>query len=245
MLGRFLLGVFIVLIIVVVLELFQGWIAASSPPLLRCQIPLPEKSIPARILTAILAQEDTEFFSHGGVNLDEVYSSIKENLNARRIVRGASTIDMQVAALCFRYPQLQWRWIAKVREMILSLFLQRYFTKDEILQMYVIAAPLGTSDGTEGFPNAALFYFQKELDQLTKREAWSLVTTLRNRERLNPKMTKNLHVMTPQVQRVLKRSIYRQLDREANLLLPLQRIAWVNSQASTFSKDDHSLVDIP
>lgn len=130
--------------------------------------------IPEKLQTAILEFEDRSFYSHPGINPFAIARALSSNLKQRRVVSGGSTITMQVARL---YSQRERTLINKVYEAFISLKLELFYSKDEILRMYLNNAPYGSN--IVGIRSAAYKYYHKEIDQLTWAEA-SLFAVLPN-----------------------------------------------------------------
>ncbi len=130
---------------------------------------VPITAIPPRLVQAFLAAEDKNFYSHGGVDaagilratIDNVYNVMQD----RRLV-GASTITQQVAKNFLLSSDVTFD--RKLREALLALRLERAFTKDQILELYLNEIYLGS--GSYGVAAAALNYFDKPLDELTIAE---------------------------------------------------------------------------
>ncbi len=127
---------------------------------LQSRTPIPEK-----LQIAVLNYEDRNFYQHLGVDPKGILRAIRDNLfKAKR--SGGSTISMQVAKLFA--PKT--RTLAnKYQEIIHALKIERNFTKDEILAMYLNNAPYGGN--IVGYETASLLYFQKYPQELTWAEA--------------------------------------------------------------------------
>jgi penicillin-binding protein 1A len=131
---------------------------------------VPIDAIPKRVIDAFLAAEDKDFYNHPGVDLRRVFIAAVQNLaqlgrNRRPI--GASTITQQVAKNFLLTNEVSLE--RKVKEAILSFRMERAFSKDRILELYLNEIYLGA--GAYGVASAALTYFDKSLDQLTPAEA--------------------------------------------------------------------------
>ena len=131
---------------------------------------MPVAAIPRRVIHAFLASEDKTFYQHGGVDLPGILRAIVTNLvnyaTNRRPV-GASTITQQVAKNFLLSNEVSIK--RKIKEAILAFRIERAFTKDEILELYLNEIYLGF--GSYGIAAAALNYFDKPLDELTLAEA--------------------------------------------------------------------------
>ncbi|MEE9301108.1 MAG: penicillin-binding protein 1A [Alphaproteobacteria bacterium] len=131
---------------------------------------VPVSAFPKTVIDAFLAAEDKNFYEHIGVDFSSVFRAIYTNLNNwrknRRLV-GASTITQQVAKNFLLSNELSYE--RKIKEAILALRIERAFSKDQILELYLNEIYLGFA--SYGVPAAALNYFDKSLDELTLGEA--------------------------------------------------------------------------
>jgi penicillin-binding protein 1A len=131
---------------------------------------VPVQVIPRRVIHAFLSAEDQNFYHHSGVDIVAVGRAIVTNvihvLQDRRPV-GASTITQQVAKNFLLSNEV--KITRKIREAILSMRIEKAFTKDRILELYMNEIYLGY--GSYGVAAAALNYFNKSLDELTIAEA--------------------------------------------------------------------------
>jgi len=130
---------------------------------------VPIDNIPQNVVHAFISAEDKNFYEHGGLDLRGIIraaiSNVGNVLNGRRL-EGASTITQQVAKN-FLLSSEQ-RIERKVREMILSRRIERAFTKDQIIELYLNEIYLGNR--AYGVAAAALNYFGKSLDELELHE---------------------------------------------------------------------------
>ncbi len=131
---------------------------------------VPIKAIPKRVINAFLAAEDKTFYSHPGIDIPSVVKAAWINLinygRDRRPV-GASTITQQVTKNFLLSNELSYG--RKVKEAILALRIEKAFSKDRILELYLNQIYLGS--GNYGVAAAAINYFNKSLDELTIAEA--------------------------------------------------------------------------
>jgi penicillin-binding protein 1C len=135
----------------------------------RTYIPLDEIS-PA-LLAATISIEDKEFYAHRGFDLFAILRAFWQNLNSGETVSGASTITQQLArALLFTPEERGERtYLRKLREAILASEVERRYTKDQILELYLNEIYYGNL--AYGVEAAAETYFGKPADQLTLGEA--------------------------------------------------------------------------
>lgn len=132
---------------------------------------------------AVIAAEDSSFYDHKGVDPRAILRSAWINLRHGRTMQGASTITQQLARNLFltREQTLD----RKVREAILALRLERVFTKDRILEMYLNMIYFG--HGAWGIHSAAQLYFNKEPSDMTLSEAAVLAGIIKAPEYYTPK----------------------------------------------------------
>ena len=124
--------------------------------------------IPPRLKLAVLNYEDRKFYSHSGIDYLAIVRAIKTNLLEKRRV-GASTITMQGIKL---YKRRERTYLSKIKEIIESYKLERNFTKDEILKLYLNNAPYGSN--IVGYETASQLYFGKSAKNLTWAEGATL-----------------------------------------------------------------------
>jgi penicillin-binding protein 1A len=131
---------------------------------------VPLSAIPKDVVNAFLAAEDKNFFEHFGVDPMSVVSALFTNLSNlggdRRLV-GASTITQQVAKNFLLSSELSFS--RKIKEAILAMRIERSYSKERILELYLNQIYLGA--GSYGVAAAAIDYFGKSLNELTIAEA--------------------------------------------------------------------------
>ncbi len=123
--------------------------------------------IPKIVSNAFISAEDSRFYQHQGFDMQSISRAVLKNFEAGHIVQGASTITQQVAKMMYLSPEK--KYMRKVKEAILAYKIDRYLTKDEILNLYLNQIYLG--HGTYGIESAALGYFGKSAHALTLPEA--------------------------------------------------------------------------
>lgn len=148
---------------------------------------VPVEEIPKRVINAVVASEDQRFFSHPGVDpiglTRAVLVVIRDKLSgSTKRMKGASTITQQVAQnfLLGR----EYSFDRKIREAILAFRIERAFTKDHILELYLNEVYFGF--GAYGIASASMNYFNKSLDELTISEAAFLAGVLKGPNNYNP-----------------------------------------------------------
>ncbi|MGJ3231814.1 MAG: transglycosylase domain-containing protein [Oceanicaulis sp.] len=138
--------------------------------------------LPERLVDAVLAVEDRRFYSHFGVDVMGSGRALLANLRAGRVVQGGSTITQQLAKNLFLSSERTYK--RKAQEMLLALWLERKFTKDEILALYLNRVYFGA--GAWGAEAAARRYFGKPADALSIGEAALLAGLLKAPSRYAP-----------------------------------------------------------
>ncbi|MDA1091212.1 MAG: PBP1A family penicillin-binding protein [Proteobacteria bacterium] len=137
--------------------------------------------LPKALPQAVLATEDRRFYSHFGIDIIGLGRAMAANLRAGRIVQGGSTITQQVAKNLFLTPERTLK--RKIQELMLALWLEQKFTKDQILTIYLNRVYLGT--GTYGVDAAAKKYFGRPAERLTVYQAAMLAGLLKAPSRYN------------------------------------------------------------
>jgi penicillin-binding protein 1A len=133
---------------------------------------VPINTVPKRVIAAFLSAEDSRFYQHGGVDFQGIARAVFKLVEAKmqgksRRVEGASTITQQVAK---NFLLTSERSIdRKIKEAILALRIERTYSKDKILELYLNEIYLGI--GAYGVAAASLSYYNKELQDLTIEEA--------------------------------------------------------------------------
>jgi len=140
------------------------------------------EEVPKYLPEAILAIEDRRFYHHFGIDPMGLLRAAFRDVLALHVVQGGSTITQQLAKNLFLTPERTLR--RKVQEMILALWLEHTYSKDEILTAYLNRVYLGA--GTYGVDAAAHTYFGKSARDVNLREAAILAGLLRAPSRFAP-----------------------------------------------------------
>ena len=146
-------------------------------------LPARLRDLPAALPEAVLATEDRRFYRHFGVDPVGLARAAFVNLGAGRVVQGGSTITQQVAKILFLTPERTLK--RKVQELLLALWLEHRFSKDQILTVYLNRVYLGA--GTYGVEAAARKYFGKPARRLSTYQAAMLAGLLKAPSRYNPR----------------------------------------------------------
>jgi penicillin-binding protein 1C len=144
--------------------------------------PVALDQVPTDLVACTLAAEDKRFRSHGGIDLLATARAAKDALLHRRTVSGASTITQQLVKLSS--PPAPRSLRTKLREALLARHLEMKWSKDQILSAYLNRLPYGNH--RTGPAEAARFYFQKPLADLSLGESALLAGLPQAPSRLNP-----------------------------------------------------------
>lgn len=138
--------------------------------------------LPVYVPQAVIAIEDRRFYSHFGVDPIGLLRAAFANFHAGHVVEGGSTITQQLAKNLFLKPD---RTIErKLQEMVLALWLEAKYSKDDILQLYLNRVYYGA--GATGVEKAAQKYFRKSARDVTIAEAATLAAVLKAPSNYNP-----------------------------------------------------------
>ncbi|MFW5908018.1 MAG: penicillin-binding protein 1A [Desulfosalsimonas sp.] len=131
------------------------------------RIVVPLSKMPDYLIHAFVATEDARFYEHEGIDFYSIFRAFLKNIEARSIVQGGSTITQQVAKSFFLTPERSYR--RKIREAILAYRIDKHFSKQEILYLYLNQIYLG--NGAYGVEAASRNYFGKSAEKLSIAEA--------------------------------------------------------------------------
>ena len=158
------------------------FVYARDGRLLRCFIsvddywrkPVALEDISPLLIKSVLAREDRWFYYHPGVNVFSLFEALIDNIKAGEIVRGGSTITMQIARMIEPKPRTV---KSKLIEILRAMQLELHYSKSELLELYFNIAPYGGN--IEGIGAASYFYFDKSPIELTAGQA-ALLTSIPN-----------------------------------------------------------------
>ena len=146
---------------------------------------IPYESIPKKVIYSFLSSEDKNFFSHPGVDAKSITRAIIKNLQnifSEKRLEGASTITQQVAKNFLLSSEVSLK--RKIKEAILAFRIERAYTKERIMELYLNQIYLG--QGTYGIAAASLEYFDKAVGDLNYEEAALLAALPRAPSKYNP-----------------------------------------------------------
>ena len=145
--------------------------------------------LPPYVPQALMAVEDRRFYSHFGVDVIGLFRAAYTNYRAGRVVQGGSTVTQQLAKNFLqnqgKYSVHDRSFRRKIQEVILAVWLELKFTKDQIMTMYLNRVYFGA--GTFGIEAAAQKYYYKPAKHLTVYEAATIAGLLKAPSRYSPK----------------------------------------------------------
>ena len=177
--------------------------------------------LPVHLANAVIAIEDRRFRYHFGLDPIGLTRAMSRNIRARRLVEGGSTLTQQLAKNMFLTPERSFR--RKVQELVLALWLEAKFSKDEILEMYLNRVYFGA--GAYGVDAAALRYFNKSARLVSLPEAAMLAGLLRAPSYYSP-------VGNPQ----------RARERAATVLAAMANAGFIAPGAEKSARDNPALI---
>ncbi|WP_019677346.1 penicillin-binding protein 1C [Arsukibacterium perlucidum] len=163
-------------------ELLSLQLAADQ----RYRLQLPLQDIAPALQQATLLYEDRDFYQHFGLDISAIARAFWQSVVRQGRRQGASTISMQLARL--RYKLNTSNLAGKLRQVAYALYLERHFSKDQLLEAYFNYAPYGGN--IEGVAAASLIYFGKEAADLTLPEALALSVIPQNPNLRSPLSSK-------------------------------------------------------
>ncbi|QJE74724.1 PBP1A family penicillin-binding protein [Aerophototrophica crusticola] len=208
------------------------------------------RDLPPHLINALLATEDSRFWSHFGIDPIGIARAALANWKAGRTVQGASTITQQLVKNLFLTPEQTMK--RKAQEAILAVWLESKYSKEEILTAYLNRVYLGA--GTFGVDAAARTYFDKPATELNLREAAIIVGLLKAPSRYAPTASEDKALQRASVvlAEMVEQGYIGEAERKAALAVP--RVpkrkpgqegdgryfaAWVADQVAAFVGPDH------
>lgn len=143
---------------------------------------IPLKELPPCLVDALLATEDRRFFHHWGIDLYGIARALANNITQGKITQGASTITQQLSRTLFL--NLEQTLSRKIKEALTALRIERTYSKEEILEMYLNQCYFGK--GAHGIQAAAQVFFSKNARELALSECALLVGILKAPNRYSP-----------------------------------------------------------
>ncbi|MBN9147656.1 MULTISPECIES: penicillin-binding protein 1A [unclassified Nitrobacter] len=146
---------------------------------------LPIQAVPKLVINAFLAAEDKNFYEHGGIDYSGMARAAllyAQNYGSNKRPQGASTITQQVAKNFLLTNEVS--FTRKIKEALLAMRIERAYSKDKILELYLNEIYLGL--GAYGIAAASLVYFDKSVNELTVAEAAYLAALPKAPSTLHP-----------------------------------------------------------
>jgi monofunctional biosynthetic peptidoglycan transglycosylase len=150
---------------------------------------VPLARVSRHLIHAVLASEDQNFFGHEGVDWKAIEESIEKDMEKRRFARGGSTITQQLAKNL--YFGTRKSLVRKVRELVVTRWLEADLSKTRILALYLNLIEWG--DGVYGCDAAARHWYGRPASDLSAAEAAGLAAMIPNPRRLNPRVDSARH----------------------------------------------------
>lgn len=197
-------------------------------------IPVNLQDVNPWLILSVLAAEDKRFFEHGGVDLKASARALWQNINAGRVVSGASTITQQlVNAISPKERNLK----GKIKEAYSAAMLEREMSKEEILQAYLNTVNFGGN--VYGVGAAALVYFDTNAASLSLSQSAFLAGLIKSPTRYNP--LKNLPEALKRRGEVLKRMLENGFINEELYKLALEENIKISKQDKKFTAPHYGL----
>jgi penicillin-binding protein 1A len=150
--------------------------------------PVALDSIPFYLKEALIATEDRKFYTHSGIHLKGIARALIKDILAGEFVEGASTITQQLAKTLFLTSRKT--VVRKIKEAILAFQLERRYTKDEILELYLNQVYFGS--GAYGVKSAAEIFFNKSVGALNLAECALIAGMPKSPSRYSPLINEDL-----------------------------------------------------
>src|ERR1051326_1326993 len=181
------------------------------------------KELPKELVDALIATEDKNFYDHWGVDLPRFLRAMVKNALLLKLREGASTITQQLARNLYDLKganeSVFGKMTRKIREFITAVQIEKNYTKDEILEMYLSVAYFGRS--AYGIASAAQIYFGKNPSDLTLAEGSLLIGMLKGPGTFDP-----------------LRHYQRCIERRNTVLDQMVKYSYLTSEKAQAAKDD-------
>ena len=157
--------------------------------------------LPKIYLDAVVAVEDHRFYNHPGIDIIAIGRAAINDIKAMKLVEGGSTITQQLSKNIYFTQEKS--FIRKIAEIFMAFNIEKNYSKDEILELYVNTSYFG--DGYTGIREASLGYFGKEPQNLSDGEAVMLAGIPNSPSNYSP--TKNPELAKKRQKQVLDRMV--------------------------------------
>ncbi len=207
---------------------------------------IPYESIPDKVINAFLSAEDKNFFSHPGIDAKGILRAIIKNIkniSQNKRLEGASTITQQVAKNFLLTNEVSIK--RKVKEAILAFRIERAYTKERILELYLNQIYLG--QGAYGIAAASLEYFEKSIKELNYSQAALLAALPKAPSKYNPyrfpeiaKFRRNLVLTNLEENNYISKNQLKIL-KDSKLKLKKRKIEIIN-EANSYTEEVRKIV---
>lgn len=170
------------------------------------------EDVPLHFINLLLTAEDKNFYDHAGIDFQGIIRSFWINIQAGKTVAGGSTISQQFVRSALLTPER--KVIRKIREIVLTLELERRYSKNEILEFYLNQIPFGSN--AYGVESAAQTFFNKSAKDLTIAESATIISLIPAPSYLSP-YGKNIKELIRRKNRLLDRFFSAGLISEEDL----------------------------
>ena len=208
---------------------------------------VPFESVPEKVINSFLSAEDKNFFSHPGVDAKGILRAILNNIrniSQNKRLEGASTITQQVAKNFLLTNEISMK--RKIKEAILAFRIERAYSKERILELYLNQIYLG--QGTYGIAAASLEYFDKPIKELNYSDAALLAALPKAPSKYNPykypdvaKFRRNLVLKNLQENGFITKSKLQEL-KNSKLNLKKRKIEIFN-EANSYTEEVRRIVN--
>ena len=165
--------------------------------------------LPKIYLDAVVAVEDHRFYNHPGIDIIAIGRAAINDIKAMKLVEGGSTITQQLSKNIYFTQEKS--FIRKIAEVFMAFNIERNYSKDEILELYVNTSYFG--DGYTGVREASLGYFGKEPQNLSDSEAIMLAGIPNSPSNYSP--TRNPELARKRQKQVLDKMVkYKYISKE-------------------------------
>jgi 1A family penicillin-binding protein len=196
---------------------------------------VPLSSIPIVTRQAVISSEDKDFYSHPGFSISGIARSVLLNIKNEQIAYGGSTITQQLVKNSLLSSNRS--FLRKYQEIVLASEIERRFTKDQILEMYLNSVYFGS--GAFGIDQAAQTYFGKHATELTLAESSMLAGILPSPTNFSPynNMDEAKNRQKLVLENMLKSNLITDSEAKnaASEKITLQNITNLNSEAPHFA----------
>lgn len=162
---------------------------------------VPLEKIPIYLREAVVVAEDTNFYHHFGIDPKAIGRALLANLKLRKPAQGGSTIPQQLIRSSFLTQEKTLE--RKIREIILTLELDRRYSKDQILEWYLNQVPFGPN--LYGVEEVSQSYFDKSVSEISLSEAALLASLIKAPSYLSPLFGKHLDELLTRKDYILNR----------------------------------------